>query len=164
MSAKVLAGISFKLFAIYLLTRIFLLLPSIWAIYLTAQDYNQTEISVLWPIIIIFTTIILGLIMCKLIWQLGSNAISNLHETINENVDIFQLEKVLLQILGLFIVITSFVDIPSNFTTIAVNAGTRTMTTEVLHLVAVIVALLIGLSLFIKVEVWAHWLKRLRQI
>ncbi|NOY70094.1 MAG: hypothetical protein GXP53_11545 [Deltaproteobacteria bacterium] len=162
MTSKIIAGIAFKLFAIWLLVRTILSIPFIWQSHLMLRDFRSPEkISIVWPVIIFISLLTASLIAIKIIWSLGTKVVNELPDSTikNESDDI---ERFLLQILGLYFFITSLATIPNHMLQYVKSFGDLKLE-QGLWIFAEIFKLVVGLLLFAKVNAWLTLLKKLRE-
>lgn len=162
MTSKIITGIAFKLFAIWLLVRTILTIPVIWQSYLMLRNFRSPEkISIVWPVIIFISLLAASFFVVKIIWSLGTKVVNELPDSDiqNESMDI---ERVLLQILGLYFFITSLATIPNHVLQYIKLFGDHKLE-QGLWIFAEIFKLVVGLLLLAKVNAWLTLLKKLRE-
>jgi hypothetical protein len=161
MTSRIIAGIAFKLFAIWLLVRTILTIPIIWQGYLTLRNFRSPEgISIVWPVIIFISLLIASLLVMKIIWSLGTKAINDFSDTPvgSESHDI---EQTLFQILGLYFLITSLTIIPYHVLQILEVSSVHQFG-QGLRIFTELTRLVIGLLLIYKANFWRSFFQQLR--
>ena len=161
MTSKIIAGIAFKLFAIWLLVRTILSIPVVWQSYLSLRNFRSPEeISIIWPVIIFISLLAASLLATKIIWSLGTKAVNELPGSAIHNESI-EIERVLLQVLGLYFFITSLATTPYHVLQYVKSTGDHKLG-QGLWLFTETFKLIFGLLLIAKVNAWLSLLQKLR--
>ena len=166
MNTKIISAIAFKLFAIYIVVKIVLAIPTAIGTFLAMKSWSSDfSNSLFWPVLIITLTVIVTIIVFKGLWSLGNSTINNISE-INEtdrNFDIKEFEKSLFVFLGLFFAISAFIEIPNLTTSLWLRSQTTAgiVLADYAWLFGVVAELIIGMSLIAKPNQWLSFVRNL---
>ena len=159
MNPKIISAIAFKLFAIYILASVIIAVPTVIGTYIAMRNQiSGVEASLIWPVVIAVTTIILAIIAFIILWKIGNGTIKTVSE-INEtdtNLDLPVLEKTLFVLLGVYFSVSAFVDLPNMAASLWVksHAPTGVSITDYAWPLSLVVQFLIGLSLIQRLDKW----------
>jgi len=164
MNGKIITAIVFRVCAIYVLVGAIFALPAAWAVGDSAlKSYSNGSYFI--PSLIASITLIVGILAFKVLWNLGTKVIDLMAETPAEAFGEWrQLETQLIQLLGLYLLITYGVDLPKMFfllyrqslTSSGIGIGTVT------EIFKYVVPPLVGCLLIVKAENWKFLLRKLR--
>jgi hypothetical protein len=168
MNTKIITAIVFKLFAIYILVSIIAGLSSIYGVFLNISNSTSGPASLTWPIFMAIVTVIIGFILFKVLWKIGTNVIEQLPQDNDNNTltNINELEPILLRCLGLYFSVIALMELPTMFIVFwARTHGEDGITgSDYAWLISIIFQLIIGLLLISKTEAWINVFRKLRTV
>jgi len=166
MNTKIISAIAFKLFAIYIVVSMILIIPGAIGTFLAMKSWSPDfSNSIFWPALIITLTAVVTIIIFKGLWSLGNRTVSQISEinTIENNFDIKEFEKSLFILLGLYFSISAFITIPNIATSLWVNSlsSNGISIKDYAWVFSIIAELLIGLSLIKNPNQWLGIIRNL---
>jgi hypothetical protein len=157
MNAREVTAIAIKLLAIWLLVHVIVYIPSFAVAFTSVQDFNQTELPEWLYYALVASSLIIGFLAAILLMRTSNSVLASTStESMGSNVD----QTFLLQLAGIFFIVTALVGLPG----ILLNLGKMSSveTDTVFYVGGKLFELGIGLYLLIKPAVWVRLLNRLR--
>lgn len=165
MNTKIITAIVFRVYGIYVLVSALFALPAAWALGNNASKFYGNSSGYFVPALIACTILIVGIIAFKILWNLGARVIDSVTDIPSENfVEWRQLETQLIQLLGLYLLVSYGAELPKMFFFIyrqSLNSSDLGIGTLV-EILKYVVPPLIGCLLIVKTENWRVMLKKLR--
>lgn len=157
MNTKEVTAIAIKLLAIWLLVHVIVYIPSLAVAFTSVQDFNQTELPQWLYYALVASSLIIGFLAAILLMRTSNSVLASTStESTGSNID----QTFLLQLAGIFFIVTALVGLPG----ILLNLGnvSTVQTDTVFYLGGKLFELGVGLYLLIKPTVWTRLLNRLR--
>jgi len=157
MSTREVTAIAVKLLAIWLLIHVILYIPSLALAFTSFQDFNQTELPQWLYYALVASSLIIGFFAAILLLRTSNSVLASTNsESTDSNID----QTFLLQLAGIFFIVSALAGMPS----ILLNLGkvSTVQTDTIFYLGGKLFELAIGLYLLIKPTVWLHWFNKLR--
>ena len=166
MNTKIISAIAFKLFAIYIVVSMILVIPAAIGSFLAMKSWTPNfSNSIFWPALIITLTAIVTFIIFKGLWRLGNSTVNQITEinTTDNNFDIKEFEKSLFILLGLYFSISAFVTIPNIASSLWVSSQSSNGISiqDYAWIFSITVQILIGLSLIKRPNQWLGIIRNL---
>ena len=163
MTPRIISAIAFKLAAIYVLVSALLAAP---VFFYSVQHMEEWGIaaSPVWPSIITAGAVVVGIAAFSLLWVAANRVIAQVPADSEQIVDIESLELAALQILGVYLAIAAFAELPKALDSIwrATHAPEGVSSYEITWLLSAVMQLVLGLLLVAKARTWRSVLRRLR--
>ena len=157
MNTREVTAIAIKLLAIWLLVHVIIYIPSLAVAFSSLQNFNQIEPPKWLYYALVASSLIIGFLAAILLMRTSNSVLASTStESTGSNID----QTFLLQLAGVFFIVTALVGLP----VVLLNLGkvSTVQTDTIFYLGGKLFELGIGLYLLTKPTVWARLLNRLR--
>ncbi len=162
MNSRLTTAVAFKLFSIWLIVQMILHIPMVWQLFYMTIDYHSpSKVTNAYPYLILISLAFCGGLAAIIIFKLGNNVIDQIPDEQNSNLNLIDLEILLLQLLGVFFVVTSIAYLP-NITFSTYKTIVREETVYWARVISQLSELSLGLFLIAKPKVFQSILKKRR--
>ena len=159
MNTQKISAIAFKVIAIWLLIQVVLNIPSVIMLLLGFEQYQQQTIPAYSYIGLIGAISVVGLVVAFLIYRLASSVLSSGEN--EPDLDIgTDSQRFLLQLAGVFFVVTSLAYLPRSLSFVVNNSEVSTV--NILWPSGLLFQLLVGTWLATSASFWCGVLQKLR--